>query len=193
MPSVAGEQYFRTTNTSNRGAICFNNAMNEHTQKLSDGKFYLNINEGVIQAATRSTTNESPDSFENYKFQYPQRIIFSLNLFVQLTGALDLYDGQSENGAIPIVNNTSSVKLIDLETWYYKTYYDNQSQECDTPVLCTFVGNFQQYPQMLIIVVSNQLYGITLQGIDGQGFSNVYYKQNLIGVPILWKNADPVL
>ncbi|KAA6311864.1 MAG: hypothetical protein EZS28_056038, partial [Streblomastix strix] len=99
---------------------------------------------------------------------------------------LDLYNGLSEPGANPIVNNTSSVKFIDLETWYYKTQYDNQSQECDTPVLCTFVGNFQQYPQMLIITVSNQLQGITLQGIGGQGFSNVCYKQNLIRAPVLW-------
>ncbi|KAA6378018.1 MAG: hypothetical protein EZS28_026452 [Streblomastix strix] len=52
---------------------------------------------------------------KNYKFWYPQRIILSPNLFVQLTGALDLYDGLSENGANPIVNNTSSVKFIDLE------------------------------------------------------------------------------
>ncbi|KAA6369346.1 MAG: hypothetical protein EZS28_035126, partial [Streblomastix strix] len=29
-----------------------------------------------------------------------------------------------------------------------------------------------RYPQMLIIAVSNQLQGITLQGIGGQGFSN---------------------
>ncbi|KAA6384219.1 MAG: hypothetical protein EZS28_020254, partial [Streblomastix strix] len=35
--------------------------------------------------------------------------------------ALDLYDGLSENAANPIVNNSSSVKFIDLETWYYKT------------------------------------------------------------------------
>ncbi|KAA6369955.1 MAG: hypothetical protein EZS28_034517 [Streblomastix strix] len=109
---------------------------------------------------------------ENYKFWYPQCIILSPNLFVQLTDALDLYDGLSENGANPIVNNTSSVKFIDLETWYYKTQYDNWSQESDTLILCTFVGNFQQYPQMLIITASNQLQGITLQGIGGKGFSN---------------------
>ncbi|KAA6356385.1 MAG: hypothetical protein EZS28_048088 [Streblomastix strix] len=48
------------------------------------------------------------------------------------------------------------------------------------------MGNFQQYPQMLIITVSNQMQGITLQGIGGQGFSNVSFKQNLIGTPVLW-------
>ncbi|KAA6390104.1 MAG: hypothetical protein EZS28_014367 [Streblomastix strix] len=247
------EQYFRTTNTSNRGAICFNNAVNEHTQKLSDGKFSHNINEGIdivssainyinlrlesflykyfmlsngcyyrligiirlyspiannylttiepfmtttqaqsvkirylhgkqyninddskiqeilkqpmnVQQITMQSIINSINTFpvriissfpglnsedwvqiytivnrlpyygqyipdvlsqfsiqgvilsENYKFWYPQRIILSPNLFVQLTGALDLYDGLSENGANPIVNNTSSVKFIDLET-----------------------------------------------------------------------------
>ncbi|KAA6390185.1 MAG: hypothetical protein EZS28_014291 [Streblomastix strix] len=100
--------------------------------------------------------------------------------------ALDLYDGLSENAANPIVNNASSVKFIDLETWYYKTQYDNQSSLADTPILCPFIGNFQQYPQMLIITVSNQMQGITLQGIGGQGFSNVCFKQNLIGAPVLW-------
>ncbi|KAA6394306.1 MAG: hypothetical protein EZS28_010166 [Streblomastix strix] len=33
------EQYFRMSSTGNRGAICFNNASNEFTQKLSDGKY----------------------------------------------------------------------------------------------------------------------------------------------------------
>ncbi|KAA6389496.1 MAG: hypothetical protein EZS28_014976 [Streblomastix strix] len=103
------------------------------------------------------------------------------------TGALDLYDGLSENAANPIVNNDSSVKFIDLETWYYKTQYDSQSSLADTPIQCPFIGNFQQYPQMLIISVYNQLQGITLQGIGGQGFSNVCYKQNLIGAPVLWE------
>ncbi|KAA6389095.1 MAG: hypothetical protein EZS28_015379 [Streblomastix strix] len=37
-----------TINTSNRGAIYFNNAANEHTQKLSDAKFSLNINEAMV-------------------------------------------------------------------------------------------------------------------------------------------------
>ncbi|KAA6358803.1 MAG: hypothetical protein EZS28_045671 [Streblomastix strix] len=103
-----------------------------------------------------------------------------------MDSALDLYDGLSENAANPIVNNASSVKFIDLETWYYKTQYDSQSSLADTPIECPFIGNFQQYPQMLIISVSNQLQGITLQGIGGQGFSNVCYKQNLIGAPVLW-------
>ncbi|KAA6391771.1 MAG: hypothetical protein EZS28_012704 [Streblomastix strix] len=40
------EQYFRTSNTSNRGATYFNNAVNEHTQNLADGKFSLNTNDG---------------------------------------------------------------------------------------------------------------------------------------------------
>ncbi|KAA6366236.1 MAG: hypothetical protein EZS28_038237, partial [Streblomastix strix] len=116
----------------------------------------------------------------------PKRLTLSPNLFIQLTGALDLYDGLSENGANPIVNNASSVKFIDLETWYYKTQYDSQSSLADTPIECPFIINFQQYPQMLLISVSNQLKGITLQGIGGQGFSNVCYKQNLIGAPVLW-------
>ncbi|KAA6363222.1 MAG: hypothetical protein EZS28_041251, partial [Streblomastix strix] len=92
-----------SVNTSNLGAICINNAVNEHTQKLSDWKFTLNINEGVILS-------------ENYKNLCPQRIILSPNLYVQLSGALDLYEGLSENGANPIENNISSVKFIDLET-----------------------------------------------------------------------------
>ncbi|KAA6395811.1 MAG: hypothetical protein EZS28_008663 [Streblomastix strix] len=100
--------------------------------------------------------------------------------------ALDLYDGLSENAANPIVNNSSSVKFVDLETWYYKTQYDSQSSLVDTPIQCPFIGNLQQYPQMLIISVSNQLQGIALQGISGQGFSNICYKQNLIGAPVLW-------
>ncbi|KAA6329719.1 MAG: hypothetical protein EZS28_053580, partial [Streblomastix strix] len=100
--------------------------------------------------------------------------------FIQLTGALDLYDGLSENAANPIVNNASSVKFIDLETWYYKTQYDSQSSLADTPILCPFIGNFQQYPQMLIISVSNQLQGITLQGIGGQGFSNFHPLLNIV-------------
>ncbi|KAA6333638.1 MAG: hypothetical protein EZS28_053146, partial [Streblomastix strix] len=33
--------------------------------------------------------------------------------------ALDLYDGLSENAANLIVNNASSVKFIDLETWKF--------------------------------------------------------------------------
>ncbi|KAA6366185.1 MAG: hypothetical protein EZS28_038288 [Streblomastix strix] len=103
-----------------------------------------------------------------------------------MDSALDLYDGLSENAANPIVNNASSVKFIDLKTWYYKTQYDSQSSLADTPIECPFIDNFQQYPQMLIISVSNQLQGITLQGIGGQGFSNVCYKQNLIGAPVLW-------
>ncbi|KAA6358636.1 MAG: hypothetical protein EZS28_045837, partial [Streblomastix strix] len=116
----------------------------------------------------------------------PRRLTLSPNLFIQLTGTLDLYDGLSENAANTIVNNASSVKFIDLETWHYKTQYDSQSSLADTPNQCPFIGNFQQYPQMLIISVSNQLQGITLQGIGGQGFSNVCYKQNLIGAPVLW-------
>ncbi|KAA6394892.1 MAG: hypothetical protein EZS28_009579 [Streblomastix strix] len=100
--------------------------------------------------------------------------------------ALDLYDGLSENAANPIVNNASSVTFTDLETWYYKTQYDSQSSLADTPIFCPFIGNFQQYPQILIISVSNQIQGITLQGIGGYGFSNVCYKQNLIGAPVLW-------
>ncbi|KAA6348819.1 MAG: hypothetical protein EZS28_051959, partial [Streblomastix strix] len=91
-----------------------------------------------------------------------------------MDSALDLYDGLAENAANPIVNNASSVKFIDLETWYYKTQYDSQSSLADTPIQCPFIGNFQQYPQMLIISVSNQLQGITLQGIGGQGFSNKF-------------------
>ncbi|KAA6356662.1 MAG: hypothetical protein EZS28_047811 [Streblomastix strix] len=116
----------------------------------------------------------------------PKRLTLSPNLFIQLTGALDLYDGLAENAANPIVNNASSMKFIDLETWYYKTQYDSQSSLADVPIQCPFIGNFQQYPQMLIISVSNQLQSITLQGIGGQGFSYVCYKQNLIGAPVLW-------
>ncbi|KAA6375086.1 MAG: hypothetical protein EZS28_029384, partial [Streblomastix strix] len=136
---------FRTINTSNRGAICFNNAVNKHTQKFSDEKFSLNINEDIdIVSSAINYINLRLDSFlysinsfpvriissfsglnsedwgvilsENYKFWYPQRIILSPNLYVQLTSALDLYEGLSENSANPIINNTSSVKLIDLET-----------------------------------------------------------------------------
>ncbi|KAA6380762.1 MAG: hypothetical protein EZS28_023709, partial [Streblomastix strix] len=99
----------------------------------------------------------------------------------------NLYDGLAENAANRTVNNASSVKFIDLETWYYKTQYHSQSSLADTPIECPFIGNFQQYPQMLIISVSNQLQGITLQGIGGQGFSNVCYKQNLIVAPIIPK------
>ncbi|KAA6369506.1 MAG: hypothetical protein EZS28_034967, partial [Streblomastix strix] len=36
---------------------------------------------------------------------------------------------------------------------------------------------------MLIICVSNQLQGITLQSIGGNGFSNVCFKQNLVDAP----------
>ncbi|KAA6399587.1 MAG: hypothetical protein EZS28_004885 [Streblomastix strix] len=36
-----------------------------------------------------------------------------------MDSALDLYDGLSENAANRIVNNASSVKFIDLETWYH--------------------------------------------------------------------------
>ncbi|KAA6369886.1 MAG: hypothetical protein EZS28_034586 [Streblomastix strix] len=46
----------------------------------------------------------------------PRRLTLSPNLIIQLTGALDLYDGLSENAANPIVNNAPSVKFIDLET-----------------------------------------------------------------------------
>ncbi|KAA6369164.1 MAG: hypothetical protein EZS28_035310 [Streblomastix strix] len=316
------EQYFHMTNTSNRGAICFNNASNEHTQKLSVGKYSLNINDGSdIVSSTINIINLRLDSFlyeyfiqsngcyyrligiirlycptinnfittiepfltttsvHSVKIRYlhgkqyninddstiqevialpmnvqqptmqsiinsintypvrmissipiqksndwdiiytavnrlqyygqyvpdvltqfstmnyqastqilwqPKRLTLSHNLFIQLTGALDLYDGLSENSANPVVNNASSVKFIDLETWYYKTQYDSQCSLADTPIFCPFIGNFQQYPQMLIISVSNQIQGITLQGIGGQGFSNVCYKQNLIGAPVLW-------
>ncbi|KAA6402662.1 MAG: hypothetical protein EZS28_001808 [Streblomastix strix] len=98
----------------------------------------------------------------------------------------NLYDRLSESAANPIVNNASSVKFIDLKPWYYKSRYDAWSSFADTPIKCPFIGNFQQYPQMLIISVSNQLQGITLQEIGGFGFSNVCYKQNLIGAPVLW-------
>ncbi|KAA6371773.1 MAG: hypothetical protein EZS28_032699 [Streblomastix strix] len=76
---------------------------------------------------------------------------------VNLVGGQDLYDGQNENGANQLVNLSSAIKQIDLE-----------------------------YPQMLIICVSNQLQGITLQSTGGNGFPNVCFKQNLVDAPVLW-------
>ncbi|KAA6382105.1 MAG: hypothetical protein EZS28_022367 [Streblomastix strix] len=102
----------------------------------------------------------------------PKRLTPSPNFFIQLTGALDLYDELSESAANPIVINASSVKFIDIEAWYNKTQYDSQSSLADAPFQCPFIGNFQQYTQMLIVSVSNQLQGITLQGISGQCISN---------------------
>ncbi|KAA6383971.1 MAG: hypothetical protein EZS28_020501 [Streblomastix strix] len=39
---------------------------------------------------------------------------------------------------------------------------------------------------MLIICVDNQMMGSIMQTINNVGFSNVCYKQNLIGAPVLW-------
>ncbi|KAA6368343.1 MAG: hypothetical protein EZS28_036130, partial [Streblomastix strix] len=71
-------------------------------------------------------------------------LALSPNLFIQLTGALDLYDRLSENAANSIVNNGSSVKFIDLETQHYKSLYDSQSPLADTPIQCPFIGKKQQ-------------------------------------------------
>ncbi|KAA6366777.1 MAG: hypothetical protein EZS28_037696 [Streblomastix strix] len=123
---------------------------------------------------------------QNNTYWFANRILLSPNLYVQLVGGQDLYDGQNENGANYLVNMSSAIKQIDLEVWFYQTKHNNESLEVDLPIFCPYIGNFLEYPQMLIICVSNQLQGITLQSTGDNGFSNVCFKQNLVDAPVLW-------
>ncbi|KAA6372027.1 MAG: hypothetical protein EZS28_032445, partial [Streblomastix strix] len=62
-------------------------------------------------------------------------------------------------------------RLLVFKVLKYYSYVSKNSSYYAV-VIAIINGNFQQYPQMLIITVSNQLQGITLQGIGGQGFSD---------------------
>ncbi|KAA6383805.1 MAG: hypothetical protein EZS28_020668 [Streblomastix strix] len=106
--------------------------------------------------------------------------------YVSLVDGQDLYDGQNEKGANYLVNLSSAIKQIDLEVWFYQTNHDNESLEVDLPIFSLYIGNFLEYPQMLIICVSNKIQGITLQSTGGNGFSNVCFKQKLVDAPVLW-------
>ncbi|KAA6356909.1 MAG: hypothetical protein EZS28_047564, partial [Streblomastix strix] len=86
------EQYFRMTNTSNRGAICFNNASNEHTQKLADGKYSLSINDG--SDITSSAINYINLRLDSFLYKY---FISSNGCYYRLIGIIRLY--------CPTINN----------------------------------------------------------------------------------------
>ncbi|KAA6383582.1 MAG: hypothetical protein EZS28_020893 [Streblomastix strix] len=122
----------------------------------------------------------------NYYGQFIPQVVTDYCQQNNLVGGQDLYDGQNENGANYLVNMSSAIKQIDLEVWFYQTKHDNESLQVDLPIFCPYIGNFLEYPQMLIICVSNQLQGITLQSTGGNGFSNVCFKQNLVDAPVLW-------
>ncbi|KAA6378313.1 MAG: hypothetical protein EZS28_026160, partial [Streblomastix strix] len=64
---------------------------------------------------------------QNNSYWFANRIIVSPNLYVQLVGGQDLYDGLNENSANQFINLASAIKQIDLEVWFYQTKHDNEN------------------------------------------------------------------
>ncbi|KAA6379915.1 MAG: hypothetical protein EZS28_024557, partial [Streblomastix strix] len=164
-------------------ALCIKEWENIYTA-VGRTNYYGQFVPEVISEYYQQNNDQTVGSASGYWFA--NRIIVSPNLYVQLVGGQDLYDGQNENGANYLVNMSSAIKQIDLEVWFYQTKHDNESLEVDLPIFCPYIRIFLEQPQMLIICVSNQLQGITMQSVGGNGFSNVCFKQNLIDAPVLW-------
>ncbi|KAA6372938.1 MAG: hypothetical protein EZS28_031535 [Streblomastix strix] len=101
------EQYFRTQNTNNRGAICFNNAINEYTQKLSDRKFSLSINGG--QDIVSSAINYINLRLDSFLYKY---FIQSDGCLYKLIGIIRLYCPTTNNFITTIEPFLTTTSLI---------------------------------------------------------------------------------
>ncbi|KAA6383134.1 MAG: hypothetical protein EZS28_021338 [Streblomastix strix] len=88
------EKYFDTINITNSNAICFNGSVNEHTQKLTNNTFKLNINNGSdICSSALNYINLRIDAFLYHYWIYDQDLAFAYRCL----GLVRLYE--------PIANN----------------------------------------------------------------------------------------
>ncbi|KAA6353116.1 MAG: hypothetical protein EZS28_051357, partial [Streblomastix strix] len=157
------EQYFRMTNTSNRGAICFNNASNEHTQKLADGKYSLSINDG--SDITSSAINYINLRLDSFLYKY---FIQSNGCYYRLIGIIRLY--------CPTINNfittiepfltTSAVHSVKIRYLHGKQYNINDNSTIQEEIALPM--NIQQ-PTMQSIINSINTFPVRMiSSIPGQ-------------------------
>ncbi|KAA6401708.1 MAG: hypothetical protein EZS28_002765 [Streblomastix strix] len=106
-------------------------------------------------------------------------------LFI-ITEALDLYDGINENGSNQISNLSSSIKQIDLETWFYKTKFPANRITMETVGgnrfnnVC-FKQNLVDDPVLCTSAISCQILELTTAAGGGEinkFIDDVYEKQN---------------
>ncbi|KAA6396220.1 MAG: hypothetical protein EZS28_008254 [Streblomastix strix] len=110
----------------------------------------------------------------------PKRLTLSPNLFIQLTGALDLYDGLSEKAANPIVNNASPVKFIDLETFYKVSHCKEQEAKASKIyVISKILLELQKISNQFMDINDNQQYILLTEPVRYDLLSQVVQDKRL--------------
>ncbi|KAA6399006.1 MAG: hypothetical protein EZS28_005465 [Streblomastix strix] len=88
------EIFFDTVNSANSNAICFSGSVNEHTQKLSNNTYKLNINNGSdIYSSALNYVNLRIDAFLYHYWIYDQELAFAYRCI----GLVRLYEPTANN------------------------------------------------------------------------------------------------